>query len=310
MPELEWNNAVWDGSYDWTAAGEEWSDAWGGSEAQWFGSLYPRLHRILPAKRVLEIAPGFGRWTRFLVRSCDSYVGVDLSGKCVAACQSIFAAASHAVFIRNDGLSLSEASGSFDFVFSFDSLVHAEIDVFMHYIPQIIGKLNPNGAAFLHHSNLRACSDHSSNPHCRATSVDAEQVAALIREHGGRVLIQESVNWGGDMLSDCLTMFGPADALGAETTPTVIENPRFMDEAEIIRTSQSLYSAGRADSAAPVQSDPRQDKATISSEAKAEVQGKSRMAHPMLRGQPSSLTSANQWLDAYRRFAAWMGGAR
>jgi SAM-dependent methyltransferase len=118
VPELEWNNAVWGESYDWAAAGEEWSATWGGSEAQWFGSLYPRLHRVLPAKRVLEIAPGFGRWTKFLVRVCDSYVGIDLSGKCVEACQSTFAAADHARFVKNDGLSLGEANGSFDFVFS------------------------------------------------------------------------------------------------------------------------------------------------------------------------------------------------
>jgi hypothetical protein len=27
---------------------------WGGSEPQWFGSLYPRLHRFLPARAILE----------------------------------------------------------------------------------------------------------------------------------------------------------------------------------------------------------------------------------------------------------------
>ena len=43
MPDLQWNIAAWDGSYDWSTGGEEWSQVWGGSEAQWFGSLYPRL---------------------------------------------------------------------------------------------------------------------------------------------------------------------------------------------------------------------------------------------------------------------------
>jgi SAM-dependent methyltransferase len=310
VPELEWNNAVWDGSYDWTTAGEEWSDAWGGSEAQWFGSLYPRLHRVLPAKRVLEIAPGFGRWTKFLIRACDSFVGVDLSAKCVAACQTTFAAAPHATFIQNDGLSLTQATGSFDLVFSFDSLVHAEIDVFMHYIPEIIGKLTPTGVAFLHHSNLLAVADQASNPHCRATSVDAEQLAALIRKHGGRVLIQEIVNWGGHMLSDCLTMFGRADAPGAGIPPTVIKNPRFMDEAEIIRTSQSLYSTGRIEAAAPVDPASLQDKVnqvwSVSPEAKAEALGWYWMAHSMVRERVNTLISGNQWQDAYGRLAAWL----
>lgn len=250
MPELEWNNAVWGGSYDWATSGEEWSATWGGSEAQWFGSLYPRLHRVLPAKRVLEIAPGFGRWTKFLVSACESYVGIDLSDKCVEACQLTFAAANHARFVKNDGLSLEEADGSFDFVFSFDSLVHGELDVFTHYIPQIIARLTPNGAAFIHHSNLRAIPDHASNPHCRATSVDAAQIAALIVDHGGCVLIQEVVNWGGQMLSDCLTMFGRADSSTDQLAPIVIANPRFMDEAELIRASQSDYSRIRTDATA------------------------------------------------------------
>ncbi len=144
----------------------------------------------------------------------------------------------------------AEADGSFDFVFSFNSLVHGELDVFTHYIPQIIGKLTPNGVAFIHHSNLRAVPDHASNPHCRATSVDAAQVAALIVDHGGCVLVQEIVNWGGQMLSDCLTMFGRATSPASRPASIVITNPRFMDEAEIIRASQSDYSKIRTDAAA------------------------------------------------------------
>jgi SAM-dependent methyltransferase len=186
----------------------------GRSEAQWFGSLYPRLHRLLPAKRVLEIAPGFGRWTKFLIGACENYVGVDLSGECVTACQSTFATAKHTSFIQNDGISLAGANGLFDFVFSFDSLVHAEMEVFTHYIPQIIGKLSPTGVAFLHHSNLDAVRNLQASPHFRATSVDAPRVAALIGQHGGRVLIQEVMDWGGTALSDCLTMF-------ARTDPTI-----------------------------------------------------------------------------------------
>jgi len=35
MPELSWNAGHRGGEYDWPQAGEEWSAAWGGSEAQW-----------------------------------------------------------------------------------------------------------------------------------------------------------------------------------------------------------------------------------------------------------------------------------
>ena len=60
MPDLNWNKTVWGSTYGWQAGGEEWSETWGSSEAQWFGSIFPRLHRFLPARQILEIAPG---WT-------------------------------------------------------------------------------------------------------------------------------------------------------------------------------------------------------------------------------------------------------
>ncbi len=156
MPDLDWNRETWDGNYGWTGGGEEWSQGWGGSEAQWFGSIYPRLHRTLPTGCVLEIAPGFGRWTKFLLPLCTNYIGVDLSVTCVSACRDVFARAPHARFLQNDGLSLAEiADGSVDVVFSFDSLVHAELDVLSQYIPQIMQKLTATGIAFLHHSNSK-----------------------------------------------------------------------------------------------------------------------------------------------------------
>lgn len=143
MPDLQWNQEVWGNAQNWYDAGEGWSRAWGNSEAQWFGSLYPRLHRLLPSRSILEIAPGYGRWTRFLLTFCERYVGVDISPVCVAACRNNFSDVGHAKFIQNDGISLSEIPDcSIDLVFSFDSLVHAEFDVFQRYVPQLIQKLS------------------------------------------------------------------------------------------------------------------------------------------------------------------------
>src|SRR5271168_5240832 len=109
MPDVVWNNKLWGQDYNWPDGGEVWSIAWGGSAAQWFGSLYPLLHRRLPARRILEIAPGHGRWTKFLLGACDDYLGIDLAEACVTACRARFAAASHARFVGNDGHSLRDA---------------------------------------------------------------------------------------------------------------------------------------------------------------------------------------------------------
>lgn len=241
MPDLEWNKAYWDGSYDWKGRGEEWSASWGGSETQWFGSLYPRIHRHLPASGILEIAPGFGRWTKFLMRHCaGNYYGVDMSQECIAHCNHVFAGATHAVFCVNDGVSLDMVPDeSVTFVFSFDSLVHAELDVHERYVPQILRKMKPAGVAFIHHSNWAAAGETKPNTHCRGETVSAEGYAAIVERSGGQVLLQECLNWGTDSLIDAFTMFahpGRRQAAGER-----LLNRRFMQEAAILKDIQSAY---------------------------------------------------------------------
>ena len=60
MPTVEQNRQIWNQDHDWTQQGEEWSEVWGGSEAQWFGAILPRIHAFVPTGTILEIAPGFG----------------------------------------------------------------------------------------------------------------------------------------------------------------------------------------------------------------------------------------------------------
>ena len=243
VPDLNWNKTTWGATYAWSAGGEEWSETWGGSEAQWFGAILPRLHRFLPARRILEIAPGFGRWTKFLIPACEEFVGIDLSEKCIEACRNIFSSAPHARFITNDGFSLEAVpDGSIDLIFSFDSLVHAEHDVMTSYIPQVLRKLSPKGAAFLHHSNLFAYGGTIGVPHGRAVSVSAEIVADLIHRNDGTVLVQEIVNWGCKQMIDCLTLFARRNGYPS-IGPVRLNNPHFMAEAVHIRNFQSPYSA-------------------------------------------------------------------
>lgn len=244
MPDLSWNKAYWDGAYDWQGQGEEWSEAWGGSEPQWFGCLYPRLHRFLPADNVLEIAPGFGRWTHYLIDYVRGhYHGVDISQECIDYCAEVFAADSRARFSVNNGYSLEMVEDdAFDLVFSFDSLVHAELDVHERYIPQILRKLNQNGVAFIHHSNWASGCETQKNLHARGESVSADAVGDIIVENGGRVILQECLNWGedSDNLIDTLSLFCRKDREKV-TASTRIENQNFMLEASILRSVHSRY---------------------------------------------------------------------
>src|SRR3954471_12346722 len=120
MPSVEENRATWDRAYEWPLAGDEWSAAWGDTDAQWRSTLLPRVQPFLPAETILEIAPGHGRWSQYLVRLCDHYVGVDLSEAAIESCRKRFAAAPHAQFHTNDGRSLDAVGDeSIDLAFSF-----------------------------------------------------------------------------------------------------------------------------------------------------------------------------------------------
>jgi SAM-dependent methyltransferase len=218
MPDLQWNRETWDGWYNWRSSGEEWSIPWGTSRAQWFATILPRLGTFLPARHMLEIGPGFGRWTQFLLPIAGNYFGVDISEKCVKACSERFAGHTHARFLQNDGQSLECMAGnSLDLVFSYDTLVHAECEVIAAYVAQIVPLLSATGVAFIHHSNMAALPEPKNTAN-RSQTVSAEIFEQLVRLSGGRVLLQETIAWEQDVMSDCYTTFCRADAYqGIET---------------------------------------------------------------------------------------------
>jgi SAM-dependent methyltransferase len=114
---------------------------------RWLASLLPRIHAFVPAATILEIAPGFGRWTQFLRHLCDRLIVVDSSEKCIRACEERFAACSHIDYHANDGKSLAMVPDrAIDFVFSFDSLARAEEVVIQEYLTQLANKLTADGA--------------------------------------------------------------------------------------------------------------------------------------------------------------------
>jgi 2-polyprenyl-3-methyl-5-hydroxy-6-metoxy-1,4-benzoquinol methylase len=262
MPTVEQNKQQWNQDYEWTRQGEEWSAVWGGSEAQWFGAILPRIHAFLPTSTILEIAPGFGRWTTYLKKHCESLAVVDLAEECIKACQQRFAADSHISYYVNDGKSLAMIQDkSIDFVFSFDSLVHAEAEVIEAYLNQLAMKLSPNGIGFIHHSNLgryqQAFSLIDTIPsefrelvvnrnflaatHWRAGSMTAELFADYCNQSGLHCISQELINWGTEeLLIDCFSVFTPKNSIWARPN-NVIENKDFMREAVLIQQLSRLY---------------------------------------------------------------------
>ncbi len=155
MPSVSENRAFWDSDHGWMHAGDIWSSMWGSPEAQWHGTILPRIYHFLPAQTILEIATGMGRWTQFLLDSCDRFIGVDLAARCVEACRTRFVSCEHASFFQNDGRTLGMVEDrSVDFAFTFDSLVHADEATLSSYVKELARTLTPDGVAFIHHSNL------------------------------------------------------------------------------------------------------------------------------------------------------------
>ncbi len=245
MSSIGQNKATWDTLYNWEAAGEEWSVCWGSSLCQWLSTIYPRIASFFPADSVLEIAPGFGRWTRFLVEGSNTYCGVDISEKCIEACKKRFAKYEKAKFFVNDGKSLECAANTkYNLIISFDSLVHADPQVLETYFDQFIKMLAPYGVVFIHHSNFGSLDKSKvKNDHWRDESMTAEMAEKFISASGGKLLTQETINWGGNIPNDCFTLFGRSkDFSGIETVKTTSSN--FM-QGEVAWARDVVYKYNR-----------------------------------------------------------------
>ena len=262
MPTVQENIEKWGKDYDWTKQGDEWSVAWGGPAMQWYGTLLPRIQRFVPTDSILEIACGYGRWTQFLQNLCQNLVAIDISEKCIQTCKQRFPESAHIEYHVNDGKSLEMIPDhSIDFVFSFDSLVHADASVLKSYISQLPRILTNDGAAFFHHSNLGAYARPiaaigkvpklkgvlawlglwDKTHHWRDPGVSADLVRELAEQHGLNCRSQEIVHWGTRRARiDCFTTLAPK-ASRHDDECQIFVNDYFMHEAENLKRLSPLY---------------------------------------------------------------------
>jgi len=260
MATIEDNKRAWDGTYDWKTRGDEWSAAWGGPSMQWYGSILPRIRSHVPTRRILEIACGYGRWTQYLKDLCESLVVVDLSVECIRACEERFAGSSNVEYHVNDGKSLDMIrNASVDFVFSGDSLVHANESVMEAYVRQLERLLKDDGVAFIHHSNLGEYRARYSrvreipklegllarlgilNLHWRDFGVNARKVETWAEANGLRCISQELVPWGTrGLFIDCFSTIVKSGSSRAREN-RVLRNGSFMQEAQNLLRLSRLY---------------------------------------------------------------------
>ena len=258
MPTIEENKRIWNNPQTWknSSGGDHWSGVYGHPDNQWVWTIFPRIHRYVPTDRILEIAPGLGRWTNYLKELCKELVVVDLSELCIQRCKERFSSSTNIAYYVNDGKTLDMIpDNSIDFVFSFDSLVHADTDVIEAYLTQLASKLKPNGVGWLHHSNLESYKQFLFKPfnwsfskilgfttHWRSWSMTAEKFVQLVGKAGMQTISQEKLNWGNRhyFLIDCISVFTPKNSTWARPN-RILANEHFNDEEYYSSKLFALY---------------------------------------------------------------------
>lgn len=238
--------------YPWPADGDEWSGPFGGTRSLWATIIYPRVASYLPAGDVLEIAPGHGRCTQFLLPLSGHLTIVDLVPACIESCRARFGERSDLTYAVNDGWTLPMIpDASIDFAFSWDSLVHVEREPTRSYFRELGRVLRPGGHAFVHHSNLGAYPeriaefDWARQLHGRGRSTTAASVRETCAQSGLQCLSQELIPWGGTGLCiDAFTLVRRAD--GPAPATLVEEHTHWAGEAAQARRLARLYPARTA----------------------------------------------------------------
>jgi ubiquinone/menaquinone biosynthesis C-methylase UbiE len=184
------NLALWDRNYNWTADGNEWvgqAAVCGVPYETWKASLVSKL--IAPFARkdahTLEIAPGHGRWSEYIIEASSYATLVDLSPACLDFCRDRFADKRNVDYFLTTGLQLPKcAEGQIGFVFSYDSFVHMSADVIESYMAEIERVLVPGGAALVHHADVAELSTHKQEHIWQRSAVNRSTVRELAEKAG------------------------------------------------------------------------------------------------------------------------------
>ena len=199
----------WNNDNIWTDGGHEWSNSFGTTENLWNKEIFDSIKEFR-GKKILEIAPGFGRITQFLSILASELIVIDLNPLCIEKTKEKLG---HHVlaYFTNDGKTLTGVrDNSQDLVFSFDSFVHMHANVTEEYVKEIFRVLKPGGQAFIHHSWLYGGSENSFNNSAGRANMSPEQFKGFVENNNMRIISQTPIRfkplhgWDG---TDSITIF-------------------------------------------------------------------------------------------------------
>jgi SAM-dependent methyltransferase len=158
MASITSNRTVYDDPGTWNRGGDSWTfhaQACGQDYDIWKRSVVDYLLDpfLGPDVDVLELGPGYGRWSEFMVDHSRSLSLVDVSARCIEACRFRFAGQlPDAAFVVNDGRSIPAADASVDLVWSFATFVHIDEPEVDAYLSECRRVLRPGGRFVIHHA--------------------------------------------------------------------------------------------------------------------------------------------------------------
>lgn len=200
---------LWNKEDIWIMDGHEWSESFGTTENLWNKHIFDKI-KDFRGKKILEIAPGYGRITQFLSILAQELIVVDLNPLCIQKTKEKLGHHVLAYFV-NDGKSIPKVrDNSQDLVFSFDSFVHFHKNVTNEYLKEIKRILKPGGTSFIHHSWLYGGEDYSTHNLGGRANMSPEVFKEMVESYDMEIISQDGISfkesgaWNG---TDCISIF-------------------------------------------------------------------------------------------------------
>ena len=188
------------------------------SDVEWQWRIFERLllgpdRSVFDFNVVLDFACGHGRIAERFANFAGKLICSDINHESLGFCRRRFANWQGACvfdFVVNTDSHIPQPDGSVTFLYSWDAMVHFEINDLRTYLQEFSRILKTGGCGLIHHSNYGSFEASEArvwhqNPHWRA-SVSANDVRELCGWAGIPVLKQELLDWTIPSL-DCITIF-------------------------------------------------------------------------------------------------------
>jgi SAM-dependent methyltransferase len=166
--------------------GLEWGDPEVAAPLQYVRDRYVCPY-VNPEQTALEIGPGGGRWTRYLVGFRELYV-VDYHAEILRELRRTLSLP-NMTFIQNRGSDFPGVEGqSVDFLFSFGCFVHLDTELIAAYLESIRHVLKPGGNAILHYSDQTKVMAQINRSFSRN---DPEEMRSMVRAAGFHIIEED-----------------------------------------------------------------------------------------------------------------------